>query len=212
MILLAIFINTIAPLAKYNLAIYLILIFVVLTITKMIKLRTNRFSKGLIGEQEVDKELQNLKDDYLLIKNGLNTSKGNIDKIIVGPTGVWIIEVKSHKGNITFNDNLLLKNGKPFEKDFLKQAYAEAKTFEELLKAKLNLVINVQPVIVFSDKSANVKLGLKKYCGVFVIQKSWLKKLLTETLLQNIDTPTIRKIVNCVRQKNKLGFQPKKIC
>ncbi|WP_084062218.1 nuclease-related domain-containing protein [Desulfofundulus thermosubterraneus] len=44
---------------------------------------------------------------------------GNIDHIMVGPTGVFVIETKSHFGEITFSpDGNLLLDGKPLEKDF----------------------------------------------------------------------------------------------
>lgn len=144
--------------------------------------KTDRFLSGLEGENDAEDELKNLPSDFIVINEGFDTGRGNIDKIVIGPTGVWTLEVKSHKGNIFPSDN------------FLKQAYAEAKTLQDLIKAKLNLDIYVQPVLVFSNKFAKVRFGFNKQKGVYVIQKAWLKKLLIETHVQSLDNENAQKI------------------
>jgi hypothetical protein len=173
------------------LALPLLVYFIALLFIK----RTNNFISGFIGERDIDEELKSLGTDFICINDGLDTGHGNIDKIVIGPTGVWALEVKSHKVHVTFDGNVLLNWGKPFvEGDFLKQAYAEAKTLQDMLKSKLDLDINVQPVVVFSNKLAKVRFGLDKQKGVYVIQRAWLKKLLTETHVQSLDSVTLLKI------------------
>jgi hypothetical protein len=161
---------------------------------RLVMKRTKNFSSGLIGENDRSDELKHLPEGYILLNYGLDTGKGNIDKIVIGPTGVWTLEVKSHSGEISFDGQHLLRNNLPLEKDFLSQAYAEAKTLEEIIKSKTNLSINVQPVLVFSNKFAKVRFGLSKQKGVYVVQKAWLNKLLVETRIQNLDSATILKI------------------
>jgi len=60
------------------------------------------------------------------IINDFNTGRGNIDHILVGPKGVFTLEVKSHRGTVTFENGTLLRDGIEFKKDFLKQAWAES--------------------------------------------------------------------------------------
>jgi hypothetical protein len=62
----------------------------------------------------------------------------------------------------------------------------------------LNLDINVQPVLVFSNKFAKVRFGLNQQKGVYIIQKAWLKKLLTETYIQSLNNVTILRIKECL--------------
>jgi len=181
----------IIPLAKFSFFLWIIVVIPLLLIFGLIKRRVNSFLLGQEGENDIDKELSNLRSDYICILNGLDTDKGNIDKIVIGPTGVWSLEVKSHKGHITFDGQSLVINNQPLEKNFLSQAYAEAMTLHELIKLKLNIDISIQPVVVFSSKYAKVRLGLNKYKGVYVIQKAWLNKLITETPVQNL-TESIR--------------------
>lgn len=163
--------------------------------------RLNNFSSGLIGEIDIERELKSLGESFICI-NGFDTGKGNIDKIVLGPTGVWTLEVKSHKGNITFVNDTLLINNRPPEKDFLKQAYSEAKTLEDLFRSKLNLEIKVQPVLVFSNKFAKIRLGMKTYKGVYVVGKAWLNKLITETHNRSLNQETFLKIKNILSGEN----------
>ena len=135
---------------------------------------------GISGEDDIGDELKKLPNDFVVIHQGLDTNKGNIDKIVVGPTGVFTIEVKSHKARVTFNGEELLNYFRPFEKDFLKQAYAEAIFLREHLKNNLNLEIEVQPVLVFSSQKAMMRFGFQKIKGAYVIQKRWLNKLITQ--------------------------------
>lgn len=168
-------------LAKYSIYTWLIFIIVLGAIFGWFKKRTNNFASGLIGEDDVAEELKKLPKNFI-VKNDFSTGCGNIDKIVIGTTGIWTLEVKSYKGNIV-----------PTKHD-LGQAYAEAKTLQVLVKSKLNLYINVQPVLVFSNKYAKVRFGLNKQSGVYVIQKAWLTKLITETHIQDLDNTDMQKI------------------
>lgn len=143
--------------------------------------QTDHFLFGLEGENAVEKELKNLPSDFVVINKGLDTGRGNIDKIVLGPTGVWTLEVKNYHKNILSDKNL-------------KQSYAEAKTLEGLINKNLGLNITAQPVLVFANKYSKVRYGLKPQRGVYVIQITWLKKLLTETHAQSLDGATVLRI------------------
>ncbi len=51
----------------------------------------------------------NLTEDYKLFEN-IYTGFGDIDSIVVGPTGIYMIEVKSNSGAITSNEENHLFN------------------------------------------------------------------------------------------------------
>jgi hypothetical protein len=164
-----------------------------------IKLRTDKFNKGLVGENDIDDVFDKLSGEYVYLSEGLNTVRGNIDKIVIGPTGVWTLEVKSHSGQFTFDGEHLLRNGKTMDKDFLGQAYAEAKTLQEIINSKVGLNVPVQPVVVFSNKYAQARFGLKQYKGVYVIRKDWLIKLITENRKNYLNNEQIEKIGKLLR-------------
>ena len=58
-----------------------------------------------------------------LFDNVPDRAFGDVDNLVVAPSGVWVIDAKSHRGEISADpDNgHLLRNGQPFEKDFYRQ-------------------------------------------------------------------------------------------
>jgi hypothetical protein len=56
--------------------------------------------KGAVGEYEVGAELERLSDNYFVF-NDVDTGRGNIDHIVVGPTGFFAIETKDWKGVVS---------------------------------------------------------------------------------------------------------------
>ncbi|MDR3642480.1 MAG: nuclease-related domain-containing protein [Candidatus Doudnabacteria bacterium] len=136
-----------------------------------------RFFQGLNGEDAVADELKKLPDAYsvyadVVVKPG----QGNIDFVLVGPTGIFTIEVKSHRGIINFNGSELTRHGQLLEKDFLRQAKSEALCLHNFLKEKLGVDIYIKPAIVFSR--ARITFGLKPLENTYVIQKQWVQKLI----------------------------------
>jgi uncharacterized membrane protein YuzA (DUF378 family) len=59
-----------------------------------------KWRKGAVGECVVADVLSALSDHYSVI-NGLNTASGDIDHVVVGPTGIFAIETKNWRGTVT---------------------------------------------------------------------------------------------------------------
>lgn len=76
---------------------------------------------------------------------------GNIDHIVVGQTGVFVIETKGHSGEITLSpEGELLRDGKPLEKDFLKQVLGQCFWLKEKLSGRGIKVPYINAVVVFT--------------------------------------------------------------
>jgi len=58
---------------------------------------------------------------------------------------------------VTSDGEKLLSEGHPFEKDFIKQAWARSYCVQDLLAEKGVCVLGAQPVIVFTDAEVRVK-------------------------------------------------------
>ncbi|MFA5127986.1 MAG: nuclease-related domain-containing protein [Patescibacteria group bacterium] len=143
---------------------------------------------GKQSEDNVKKQLlKGLSGSYKILDNLVIGDRGNIDIVVIGPSGVWSIEVKSHEGNIGYDDEELTRNGCRFqEKNFLRQAWAQKKIIEETLLSELQLTLHVWPVIVFENPNAIVHFGLNKKRGVYVIGYDWLEKLIADSFPQNV--------------------------
>lgn len=113
----------------------------------------------------------------------------NIDLVVVGPTGIFTIEVKSHKGKVIHENGKISVNGFTSGKDFLKQAKSESKSLHEFLK-KNGFGIWVKPILVFSGK-ATMHFGLNPVDGVFVVQKDFLLKVILETQKEELSEDTL---------------------
>ncbi len=139
----------------------------------------DQFYRGGKGENVILSVLKELSSDYNVVQDLNISNHGNIDFVVLGPSGIFAVEVKSHYGDIGFDGQSLTNNGKKFEKDFLKQAKREAVELNKYLKEVLNKDFFVQPMVVFSSKVA-IHFGTKLLNGVYVVQKDWLNKLIME--------------------------------
>lgn len=78
------------------------------------------FLKGATGEQAVARKIDDLPNDFCVIHD-LATQFGNLDHVVVGPTGVFILETKNWKGVIKADgQGGILLNGHSYGKDAIK--------------------------------------------------------------------------------------------
>ena len=121
--------------------------------------------RGAVAEEAVGNLLGELPAGYFVVHD-FGTTRGNIDHIVVSSKGILTVETKSHKGVVTRGGEMLKRDGKPFEKDFIKQAWAEAYSIRDLLTEEGVCNLRPQPVIVFTDADVQVK---GKVRGVHII-------------------------------------------
>jgi hypothetical protein len=87
--------------------------------------RLGNYLKGAKGEEWVAHELSFLTSDYTVF-NGLRFGDGkqNFDHIIVGPSGIYVVETKNWKGSVEFRDGKLYAGGKEPSRPPLRQVKA----------------------------------------------------------------------------------------
>jgi hypothetical protein len=143
------------------------------------------------GSQEgVGDLLEALPNKYSVI-NDFVTKKGTIDYIVVGPKGILTIETKNHQGAVTNHGEMLLQDGHPFEKDFIKQAWALGYSVRDLLAEKEVGTLRPQPVIVFTDADVQVKervrgvqiIGVKDIHAFLEGLPVWMSERLSKAII-----------------------------
>ncbi|HEX6262725.1 MAG TPA: nuclease-related domain-containing protein [Actinomycetota bacterium] len=67
--------------------------------------------RGLHGERAVAKALERLPAGYRVIHD-LDIGRGNVDHVVIGPTGVFAIETKAWSGRLLARAGRLLHNGR----------------------------------------------------------------------------------------------------
>jgi len=158
--------------------------------------RSDKFYYGRKGEDYVYYELRKLPNEFTIFEDVKIIGDGNIDFVILGPTGIFAIEVKSHSGNIEYNNGELLKNGAPFqEKNILNQVMGEALTLQNNLKSEVTFVY---PVLVFSNKYVKMDFGFKPQDNVYVLKKPYLNNFI-KSLPATLDETKLLKIENLLK-------------
>ena len=84
------------------------------------KQRTS-MERGSAGENLVGKILTNLPDDFCVI-NGVAAEYGDLDHVVVGPTGVFVLDSKNWRGVVSSDGNgELFLNGLATDKPYIRR-------------------------------------------------------------------------------------------
>jgi Nuclease-related domain len=86
---------------------------------------------GILGEEAVADALAMLPSSYWVL-HGVLTGHGDVDHVVIGPTGVFALETKAWRGSFYRRRGQLYCNGKPAEQ-VLRQARGAAGQVRELL-------------------------------------------------------------------------------
>ena len=84
---------------------------------------------GLEAERAARRVLVPLADEgYYVFFNVEHRHFGDMDALVIGPDGITVVEVKGHNGFVTAHAETgeLLRDGRPFEKDFHRQLELQA--------------------------------------------------------------------------------------
>ncbi len=98
-------------------------------------------SKGLLGERRVGALLETLPEGWRVFHD-VELEGENADHVVVGPPGVFSVEVKNYAGRVVARSNGLFVNGRRQDR-IVRQAWRQAHKLRALLG------VEVQPVLVF---------------------------------------------------------------
>jgi hypothetical protein len=113
------------------------------------------FLRGEAGEITLAWNLETLPESYYIV-NDLNTGSGNLDSVVIGPTGVFALDAKNWRGVVASDGKgEILLNGR-FDKAHVKQLVGRVMGIRDRVKA---LAPEVDPFIqaVFVFTAARVE-------------------------------------------------------
>ena len=118
-----------------------------------------RLRKGTLGEAAVGLILEGLPDSYIVF-NDPGKRRGNIDHIVIGPTGIFVIDTKNWRGVITpDSQGELLCNGKSTGRGEVKSLLRSIAS----LRTKINVLTHredfIQGMIAFPLARVEARWG-----------------------------------------------------
>jgi hypothetical protein len=146
--------------------------------------RIQAFFKGAVGEEIVARELARLPADYHVF-HSIETGggffpwrHGDMDHVVVGPTGVFVIETKNWRAPVTLTDGRLLVAGREPRRAPL----AQVRQAEETLRGRLAQHHAhhgpIVPIVCFAGD--RFEGGLQRAGEITVCNASRLLEVLTD--------------------------------
>jgi len=164
------------------------------------------YRKGADGEALIADDLSDLPDTYSVFHDLTHPSiGGNIDHVVVGPTGVFALETKNWKGLVTLSgQGTLTVDGKHDHTKDGKVILGRALNLKKKIEALSNISTFVQAVMVFPIASVSVEQGTR--CNLDVQSRKTLEDYLKRSS-NSSRTLTPQQIATITRDLNAL-FKP----
>lgn len=125
--------------------------------------------RGALAEEAVGNLLGDLPAGHFVVHDFVS-KRGNIDHIVISTKGILTVETKSHRGVVSCEGEMLKRDGQPFEKDFIKQGWAEAYSIRDLLVSHGISAPKPQPVLFFANADVQVR---KQVRGVEITSRRY---------------------------------------
>lgn len=114
------------------------------------------FRRGIQGERKVSEKLQYLSDEFYVLNDlALRPKSGNIDHVVLGPTGIFAIETKHRTEAIQAHEPGKDTSPRSPVHAVIEQAKSRAKLLYVHLRKHMGDVFRrgafVQPLVVFTD-------------------------------------------------------------
>jgi hypothetical protein len=129
--------------------------------------RWSCWSLGRNGESKVTEALKSLPDEYVVLNDiVLPDRKGNVDHLLIGPNGVFVIETKNYSGFVRCEEEQWFVNGhriRSLSKQAKRNSMAIRGSIAGLFPGQRR-VPYVVPLLVFVSRSTRLKLFKPTVC------------------------------------------------
>lgn len=163
------------------------------------------FLKGARGEEWVARELQFLPSAYEVfhavevpVPNGSEFG-GDCDHIVVGPSGIFVVETKNWSGRVTVENGAVLYDGMNPSRPPLDQVKDSARFLREFLSGALQREVLVTPVLCFAANTLDGKT--QGAGGVIVCNAKFLAAVIEESTERPLDEAFREAVAKQLRER-----------
>jgi len=146
------------------------------------------------------KGLKKISDGFKILNSVSLPNNVKADYIVIGSSGIWLIDVRSGNGRIEFSGDDLLQDGE-YLKGLISGLLEKSYSLVDLLKKKFGRDFTVTPVISFSSPEAVFQAIPKQVRGVYISSGRDIVSLVENTDVQLIDKNTNEEIYKFLRNK-----------
>lgn len=139
------------------------------------KKKEGNYDSGLKGEGSIFFTLKKLTNDYIVFQDVRINKAGNIDFVVLAPTGIFALEVKADPGQIECINQRIYINGKEHRKNILSQTKSGAAQVKDVL----NGAGYVNPLLVFASSKAVIGSSALQCDNVRLVNKDELVSHIT---------------------------------
>lgn len=110
---------------------------------------TAAWRAGAEGEERLARRLQELEADgyRVLHDRSIPGSRANIDHLVIGPTGTYVVDAKNFNGRLTFSKGVLWHGKYPLTRKLQTTAWEAAQVQEHLSRAVWTVQVRVVPLM-----------------------------------------------------------------
>jgi hypothetical protein len=158
--------------------------------------RAKDADRGAHAEEVVAEKLTNLPDGYHVFHD-ISFDGFNIDHVVVGPGGIFLVETKSHKGKIDAQGDTLLLNGAQPPKNFLNQTWSQTYQLRDFLKKQTSKEWTITPILCFTQAFVSVRTPVM---GITVVNNRYLTTYLLKQQ-QRLNSEDIQTITGILQSR-----------
>ena len=153
------------------------------------------------AEEDADSRFCNLPEGYFVARD-FGSKRGNIDYVVISTKGIHTVGTVRRKGIVSCAGDVLQLDGMPLEKDYIKQACAQALCLRDHLLSHGISPPKPQPVLLFVDADVQVRRPVR---GVEIVGRRYFPVYL-KRLQNRLDPNEAERIFEMLRSSESQMF------
>ena len=151
------------------------------------------------GQARMDQYLSKLPRTYQILRE-IRYPGGVIHRIVVGPTGVFVLHAQHEEGEVLMRENGPYLNGRPLSGSYAVRLFREAFWVKDVIKERTGMELYIRPVLTFTRAFVMVT---RPHRGMHIVSASYLPRFLRKQRDSMLSRKQIAQIRQAIEQAAK---------